>query len=215
MIPAFDTILSDKRLFYVAYVVVGLGVVGTGIYGYRWYQAGKEQAAYKELAQSIDAYERITMLADSEKELQDSERAFKAGAEGHSSSALYPFFLAFEADTLIRLGKIDEAAVLLDKAVKAMGQSNPLYHLYALKAALVKLDTQDATLQQEGRASLDSLASMAANPLQDMALYYAGLYADTKGDHSTAVTRFKEIIAHGKKDSYWYQRADEKVQAGD
>ncbi len=215
MIPVVHDIMSDKRLYYGALFVVGLGLVTGGWFGYRWFQASKERAAYKDLAESIDSYERVTTLADSETELKDSERAFRVGAEAHRSSVLYPFFLAFEADTLIRLGKGNEAAAQLDKAVKAMDQQHPLYYLYALKAALVKIDTQDATLEKEGRASLDTLASSAANPLQDMALYYVGLDADTKGDRARAAAKFKEIIAHGKKDSYWYQLADAKVKAGD
>lgn len=215
MIPSVNDIMSDKRLSYGALVVVGLGLAASAFYGYRWYQAGKERAAYKELAGSIDSYERITMLADSEKELTDSERAFRAGSEAHSSSALHPFFLAFEADALLRLGKVTEAAQQLDKAVKAMDKQHPLYYLYAIKAALVKIDTQDATLGKQGRAELDTLGSMAANPLQDMALYYGGLDADTNGDRAKAVSQFKEIIKHGKKDSYWYQLADAKVKAGD
>lgn len=215
MIPAMNDIMSNKRLSYGAVLIVGLGLVAATFYGYRWYRAGQEQAAYKDLAESIDAYERITTLADAEKELMDSERAFHVGAEAHRSSVLYPFFLAFEADALTRLGKVQEAAVLLDKAVKLMDQKNPLYYLYALKAALVKIDTQDATLEKEGRASLDSLASTAANPLQDMALYYGGLDADTKGDRARAISKYKEIITHGKQDSYWYQQADAKVKAGD
>ncbi len=206
--------MSDKRLAYGAWIVIGLGVAAAGIYGYRWYQAGKERAAYKEFVESVEAYEHITTLADVEKELQDSERAFHVGAEAHRSSALYPFFLAFEADALIRLGNIAQAAALLDTAVNHMDKQHPLYYLYALKAALVKIDTQDATLEKEGRASLDSLASMEANPLQDMARYYAGLDADTKGDRARAVSYYEKIMAQSSKDSYWYQLADEKVKAG-
>ncbi len=215
MARVVNDIMSDKRLYYGALLAVGLGLVTGGWFAYRWFQIGKERAAYKELAESIDAYERITTLADADAELKDSERAFRAGADAHHSSVLYPFFLAFEADTLISLGKVNEAAAQLDKAVKAMDQQHPLYYLYALKAALVKIDTQDATLEKEGRASLDTLASSAANPLQDMALYYGGRDADTKGDRARAAAKYKEIIAHGKKDSYWYQLADAKVKTGD
>jgi hypothetical protein len=215
MIPALNDIMSRKRLSYGALFFAVLSILAASFYGYRWYGARQERAAYKDLAESIDAYERISTLADAQKELMDSERAFHVGAEAHRSSVLYPFFLAFEADALTRLGKVQEAAVLLDKAVKLMDQKNPLYYLYALKAALVKIDTQDATLKKEGRVSLDSLASMAANPLQDMALYYGGLDAETTGDRTRAISKYKEIIIHGKQDSYWYQQADAKVKAGD
>ncbi len=145
----------------------------------------------------------------------DSERAFLAGAEAHRSSALYPYFLTFQADAFIRLGKLSEAAEIFDAAVKSMGKKHPLYFLYALKAALVKIDTKDATREKEGRATLDSLSRNRANPLQEMALYYSGLDASSLGDEARAQAKFKEVVARGKKDSYWYQLADMKLKTGD
>ena len=215
MIPVVQDMMLDKRVYYGAAILAVVLLLSGGWLGYRWYRVSQERAAYKELAESIDAYSRITTLADAEDQLMDSDRAFLAGAEAHRSSVLYPFFLAFQADTLIRLGKVVEAAKQLDKAVKAMDPQHPLYFLYAIKAALVKIDTKDATQEKEGRAMLATLASNVANPLQDMALYYSGLDADTQGEQSQAASKYKEIIAHGKKESYWYQLADAKLKAGD
>ena len=215
MIPAVQDMMLDKRTYYGAVIFAVVVLLTGGWFGYRWYQVGKERAAYRELAESIDSYARVTTLADANEQLMDSDRAFLAGAEAHRSSVLYPFFLAFQADTLIRLGKINEAATQLDKAVKAMDQQHPLYYLYALKAALVKIDTKDATLEKEGRAELGRLASNEVNPLQDMALYYSGLDADTRGEQALAATQYKALLAHGKTDSYWYQLADTKNKFGD
>ena len=102
MIPVVQDMMLDKRMYYGAAILLFAGLLTGGWFGYRWYQGGKERAAYKDLAESIDSYARITTLADAEAQLMDSDRAFLAGAEAHRSSVLYPFFLAFQADTLIR-----------------------------------------------------------------------------------------------------------------
>ena len=212
MLSAVQDIFSDKRVYYAGLITIFIGALTLGWFGYDWYRKGREQVAYKELAESIDSYSRIM---GGQTDLLDSERAFAAGAKNNSSSVLYPFFLSFQADTLIRQGKLVDGASLLDKAVSSMNTQHPLYYLYALKAALVKIDTQDATLEKQGRSDIDALASSKANPLKDMALYYKALDADTRDEHDTARSTFQEIIANDKKDSYWYQLADIKLKAGD
>ncbi len=212
MLATVQDMFSDKRVHFAGLIVILVGLGTFGWFGYSWYRKGVEQVAHKELAESIDSYSRI--MGD-QSDLLDSERAFAAGAKEHSSSVLYPFFLSFQADTLIRQGKLVDGAGLLDQAVKAMSTQHPLYYLYALKAALVKIDTQDATLEKQGRSEIDKLSSSKANPLKDMALYYKALDADTRDEHDLARSTFQEIIAHNKKDSYWYQLADIKLKAGD
>ncbi len=212
MITAVQDLLLGKRVYYGGLIFVVAAMLTLGWVGYSWHRKGVEQVAYKELAESIDAYARV--MGD-DTELLDSERAFAAGAEQHRSSVLYPFFLSFQADTVIRQGNLAQGAQLLEKAVNAMNQQHPLYYLYALKAALVKIDTKDAELEKQGRQEIDRLGSNNANPLKDMALYYKALDADTRDEHNLARSTYKEIIAHGKKDSYWYQLADIKLKAGD
>ena len=214
MIPSVRDVMSEKRVQYGIYAVIGIVVLGGLWFGYKQYQARNERNAFKEFSQASDAYLRITTLADAEDQLRDSDRAFFAGAEAHRSSVLYPYFLAFQADALIRLGKITDAARQLDKAIKAMDRQHPLYYLYALKAALVKIDTQDAELEKQGRAELDALSSDRANPLEDMALYYSALDASSRDEHERSQAQFKKIIAHNKRDSYWYLLADQKITSG-
>lgn len=207
-----DMLLGRRE---ITLLFVALAFLGLGVLGYRYYRSRVEQAAYKELAEAIDEYSRMTTFAADDSKLAETERAFAAGAEEHRSSVLYPFFIAFQADALIRQGNLTEGAQLLDKAIDAMDAQHSLYHLYALKAALVKIDTKDAALEKRGRDQLNLLASNVANPLQDMALYYKALDADTRGEQDLARSTYKEIIAHDKKDSYWYQLADMKLKAGD
>ena len=215
MFTAVQNFIDEKGLRYGIAFLLLFGL-GTGIwFGYKWYQKGKEQAAFKELAESVDAYTVALAGTESKEKLMDSERAFLAGSTAHQSSALYPFFLAFQADAFMRQGKIREAAEQLDKALAVMDKKNPLYYLYALKTALVNIDTKDATREQRGRAQLEELSNDVANPLQEMALVYSGLDARARGEKALALTKFNAVTARSKKDSFWRQLVEMKLKSGD
>ena len=182
------------------------GLLAAGWFGYSWYVRSKEQAAYKDLAESIDGYNK-SRLSGTEK-WTDVERGFEEGAKRNASSKLQPYFLVYQADALIEEGKQKEALALYDKALGLIPRSNPLYFLYAIKRALMKLDATDDGMQKQGRQELTMLAHDTANPMQDMARYYSGLDALSQGDASTAENYFKEI---SQQSAYWYQKAQEKL----
>jgi hypothetical protein len=207
------TLFSDKNIYYGSVVAALFGLAAAGWYGYTWYKRGQERAAYKSLAETVEGYTKFVGGYNPEK-LADSERAFRAGAQAHSSSGLYPFFLFFQADTLIEQDKLKEAVGLLDTALSKMSAKQPLYYEYALKRALVKIDVDDASLQKQGRDELETLMRDGANPSQDMALYYGALDAQARGDKITAAKRFEEIVAHGKTKSYWHQLAETQLKSG-
>ena len=122
--------------------------------------------------------------------------------------------MVYEADTLIHQGKIKEASVLMDKAVQEMDSQHPLYTTYALKRALLRLDSGDASLEKQGREELEALAQDKNNSARDSALYYSGLYAENRADKAQAEKRFKEIVDQAHEQSYWYQLAQNKLKVG-
>lgn len=199
-----------------AFALVGLLVAGW--YGYSWYNRSKEQAAYKDLAESLDAYSKVRQsMGHGEEKWTDIERGFKEGAQRNSSSKLQPYFLVFQADALIEQGKHQEALPLMDKAVSLLSKSNPLYYQYAIKRALMKTDAADEATQKQGRQELADLAKDATNPLQDMARYYAGLDALNQGDRSAAETILKEIQPGAKESAMrdsnvWHNLAQEALR---
>ncbi len=201
-------IWTQKRINTAAGILALAGLAGAGWFGYSWYMRSKEQVAYKDLAESIDGYVKSRISGGNAEKWIDVERGFQAGAKRNTSSKLQPYFLAFEADALIEQGKIKEAAILIDKAVGMISRDNPLYFLYAIKRALIKIDSSDEGMEKQGRQELAALAKDTANPMQDMARYYSGLDALSQGDKTAARNFFQEI---GQPTSFWYQTAQEKL----
>src|SRR5262245_58907145 len=131
MMPVTQDMLSEKRIYYGMGILALAGLLAAGWFGYSWYVRNKEQAAYKELAESIDAYIKSTGYGYNLEKLVDSERAFGVGAQKHTSSRLHPFFLAYQADALIQQGKQKDAVALFDKLITEIDRKHPLYYLFA------------------------------------------------------------------------------------
>lgn len=198
--------------------LVLVGLLAAGWYGYNWYSSSKEQTAYKDLAESLDAYSKMRQgMGHGEEKWSDLERGFREGAQRSGSSKLHPYFLVFQADALSEQGKHQEALALMDKAVPLISKKNPLYYLYAIKRALMKTDAADDAMQKQGRQELAHLAQDTANPLQDMARYYAGLDALGTGDRAKAETLLHEIKPGTKESAFndtgvWYNLAQEALR---
>ncbi len=220
MIPEMrQDIWTQKRIHALAGILALAGLVGAAWAGYTWYKRSKEQGAYRDLAQSIDGYLKMRYGASEMGKWADVEKGFEAGAGRNASSKLLPFFLAYQADALIEQGKLKEAIGLMDRSVSLLSPANPLYFLYAIKRALLKIDFSDAQTQQQGRKELDALMQDTTNPMQDMARYYSGVDALSQGDTAKAQNLFGQIRAHvpsqsgtEEADSLWYQMAQEKLR---
>lgn len=207
-----------RKDFKDMYLYAGLGIfllgtlVGLGYLGFTWYKSAKEQAAYKDLSESIEGYEKVKATGGaSSKEaasaLADVLQAFQIGAERHRSSSLYPYFVFYQADILGKQGKEQEAVQLMDTATAHMDKRSILYFLYALKDALMNIDSSDTPRVQKGRELLETLANDSKNPLQDMARYYSALDARSQGEGEAAQKRFQQIIAGKDENSIWYKKA--------
>lgn len=172
MISAVSDAWNDKRTTYGILFLVVAALCAAGWYGYSYYVDRKEQAAYKDLAESIDGYVKARSLEQGEQNWADVERAFDVGAQRHGSSSLYPYFLAYKADALVQQGKLKEAAAVLDTVVSNIGKQQPLHSVYALKRALVKIDSDDEPLRTQGKAELTALAQDLKSPVHTLAAQY-------------------------------------------
>lgn len=206
---------SFQHSIYIIYSVIifVLALILTGTwFGYAWYIKSYEQAAHKDLAYNIDEYYRHFSSSIDELFLNDIKRAFEIGAKRHSHSNLYPYFLAYQADALVHLGKYNEAIEIMDKMLQAMPKKNNLYYLYAIKSALMKLDTKESKLKEQGLSLLKNFSQDENNPLRDMSLYYYALYLFYNNQKDMAQKLWQELIARSDKDSGWHQLALERIE---
>lgn len=213
MSPITHDTLFAKRIQYLVILALMSALIAAGWFGYRWYSDRYEQAAYKDLAESIDGYHKALVSSQEGDRWTDVERAFTVGAERHQKSRLYPYFLAYKADALIHQGKQQEALAAMKSLTQQLPLDNPLYYLYKVKYALIKLDATDTATQQEGRQELIQFGQDVKNPVRDMALYQAGLDAWYKGNKEQAQKLWDIILNRSTKESHWYQLAQAKVRS--
>jgi predicted negative regulator of RcsB-dependent stress response len=178
---------------------------------YRWYEDYRTEQAHGVLAHAIELFERAEQ--ENTKVLwEETDRAFSQGYSSYSGTSLAPYFLAFQSEIAVRQDERVKARELMDKAVHVMARTAKLYGPYAVKLALMQIDSGEPALVEKGTSSLHALAHDSKNPDRDMALYYEGLRLFEQGDRSAAEKIWHTLVGdvHGA-DSIWAQIAQAKL----
>lgn len=184
--------LVDWAKNNLAIVGVGAGLIvllAGGGYGYHYFGVQKEQAANTVLG---DCMSQFDQAAQGKANFADVAIMCQAGYEKFKNTKVAPYMLAIQADALLAEQKQQEALDTLNTMLTQIGSSSPLYPLYSLKQALLKLDMPDETLNQTGLQELEKLAADANNIYNDAAQFYVGFYHSTHGNAQKA----KEVWAH-------------------
>lgn len=203
----------------LAVLLVGFG----SYYTYHYVSSSREQAAYKALAESYDFFDQAVASdngKDKEKNMhvwRDVEVSFKTGYELNKNSSLAPYFLAFQAETQIRQGELEKAVTTMDHMMSALKKDSPLFALYSVKRALMKMDVSDENIKGQGLEELIALANEEVNPNRDMALYYLGEYYWSKDDYAKAHVAWrylKDMESQGKSPtpSPWFDLVKSRVE---
>ncbi|MBS1986889.1 hypothetical protein JST99_03080 [Candidatus Dependentiae bacterium] len=204
-------VLFDKvDMRYVGLAVTSVVLVAAGFAGYRWHRANKEQKAQEAFSSCMREYQR----AERDPNLwPNAELVFKLAIEQNPSSSFTPSLLAYQAETLVQMGKPEQALECMNKAVELLSTSSELYHLYATKQALMMMDAADDSTKEKGLAVLTTLANNSTNNVRDMAQYYLGLYSWVHDDIATARAVWSELLPLAEADpaSPWAERAAQKL----
>lgn len=187
--------------------VMILAVAG---FGYRWWTGYRSEQAHAGLARAIELFERAEQEGTASA-WEEAERAFGQGYENYSGSSLAAYFLAFQSEIALRQGNTQKARELLGKAVQSMAVSAPLYGAYAVKLALMDMDSDNPDLIEKGTKALQQLASNTRNKDRDMALYYQGLHLFQAGDRAAAEKVWQPLVGVQGTDSVWAQAAQAKL----
>lgn len=217
MIPWYQKVLGTEkqRVVYAKYGAIALGVafILTGLFfGHRWYVVYREREAQAVLADYMHKAQ-----VDSDASLAAIEMLFQEGAQKQSGSYLEPYFLVFQANTMIKEGKLDDAIGIMEKAIATMSKNNLLLPLFEVKRALMQLDSKVEATKDAGFQKLTELAHNVNNPYADMASFFLGNYywSEDKLDEATKV--WQELIEAQRKQeivasSPWAQLAQSKLQ---
>lgn len=172
------------------YAVLGICVALGSYYGYRWYVVQREKAAQKVFAECVLKYR---MAGEDATLWPEVQAMFTHGYTAHRSSNLAPYFLVYQADSMMQQGKFEDAVEHMRRAVVSMPSHAPVYHLYKTKYALMRFDL--AGQEQEALSDLQALAYDTHNIYRDMALYYLGLYHWTHDNMQEAHHIWDDLLA--------------------
>lgn len=216
----YRKLLQDRNTrIYIAVFILGIVGVG-GYYAYSWHSNNVQKLAQKAFSESLEVYKQALSL-DFAKEVPEKDRqnlwaeaeiAFKTGYQQNKSSTLAPFFLAYEAQALLKQNKLDQAYEALSDGLKKIPSSSPFSYLYQVTQALIEIDKQDV---QKGVDSLEKLTKDKNNPLKDMAVFYLGEYYLSNNEIAKARLQFESLDSmktDAKQDSPWVTLAKARLQ---
>jgi len=202
-----------QQLVRCASIGAGVLVIILGIFfGWRMYVSYREESAHAAFAQQLDLYNQAKAGKNT---WANVEMAFKVAHSQHSGSYLAPYFLAFQADALVQQQKTTEALMVMNTMLDALPHSSPFYGLYAGKRALIKLDSNEQTVQQEGLQELTALAQDVHNVHNDMAQFYLASYNWSKNNVDQARQLWQSLADANKQAaiaSPWATMAADKLE---
>lgn len=190
LVQWFDRALKQAKNYYQFLIVGGLGIalVGSGIWGYVYYKNKVRAQAYKDFMLSMQYYEGAVkskkdkndypdmrfFQSESDK-WQQTEQIFRQNYEKYKNTEMASVFLAFLSESLLNLGKTEQAVEML-KSFIAQVSSKEIKDCYTLKIALIKMDSKDAKVKEEGLNDLIACANDENNSSSEIALYQVGAY---------------------------------------
>ena len=219
-----DEVLSYRYGKEVVLLVLVAGVSFGGYQGYAWHRSNQEKNAQYAMAEAIEELDKANYyLLDpksqniplAEQYLKDAQLAFDVMNGTYSSSKLYPYACAFQADIALRQGDVSSALQLLDTALSKMSVKDKLYGMLQIKKALVLIDTNNA---ETGIASLEKYAFDKKNPHADTAAFYLGYYYFVNNNKNDAIRVWSELVqsmkAFDKKSekSPWLLLVEDKLE---
>lgn len=208
---AIDTLIKHKKQTLMG---IGLTVclVFAGI-GYTVYRQKMQVKAHATLVAALKVFEAPvvagssnksdvkmpTQFATEEEKWNKVQEIFKDAYNNHKGAGIAPYFLTYQAEALVQLGKFDEAIQALTDAIRLM-KSTELKAFYQVKLALIKLDSPKH--QQEGLTELKKYADDQQGLAHENALYHMGNYYWYKKDFVQARNYWQQlVIKYGLKDA--------------
>ncbi len=210
-----------KKFYSVKYIrIIFFGLLAScfvvaSYFGYRWRYTSKQRAAYMVFSDCMNVYNQGFQSADSKK-LEEAAAMFDVGYKKHSGSSIAPFFILFQAKSLLENGKREKAIELMESGVKNLSTSSSLFFIYKNSLALMKIDSKDSSVSLVGVNSLQDLAYNKNNISRDMSLYYVGLYFDSQNDVEKSKKTFNDLVQLKSEKQFlqspFVQMAEEKLK---
>jgi len=226
---SYDYVLKYKK---EAILIVGgcLALIALGV-GYSFYRSGLQKKAQKSFAHSLKFFDAVVNTPESKQEdvldldaeffttekekWTKVESEFKKGYQNNKSSGIAPFFLAHQAEALVNLGRLSDAIDVLKNAVKMMDSSSTKTY-YEVKLALMKLDSGNPDMINEGLNTLKTISLEERNSAHAMVLYRLGEHFWYAKNNNEAKNYWNQLVLKygktSKQPSWWAQKANQKLK---
>lgn len=192
----FNELLTHKYAKFVLGGLLGVLLFAAGFFMYRWRSVVVQEKAVSAFLDCMEDYDSAVSAKTDEVKGQlwtEAAMNFETGYLQNKSASFSPYFLAFQADALSRRGELEEAIQLMNKVVKKIPKSSPVYYMYKMKWALMCVDSSDEKVRDSGVSELKTLAYDRENPNNDFALFYLGKYFANKGDVEAARKTWNDL----------------------
>ena len=210
-------------------IVVALSV---GTFGYFYYKQNREERAFRALTTALEYFDAPITKAEDRKDddlsifgkkefsneqekWQKVESVFREEYNNFRNSNIASFFLAYQAEALIKQSKLHDAAEVLSIAIPKMSDKDAK-SFYNIKLALVQIDTKENVSIQNGLERLRSIASEENNPAHDLSLYHLGEYYWNQKNFKEAKNYWNQLVLKYDQDSKypspWSSEAKKKLK---
>jgi len=193
-----------KQVLIVA--MTGAIVLGFVALGYVYYKNKVRANAYKEFMSAMLYYDGVVQgkkvnsnypgikqfMSENDKWTQ-SEQVFKQAYQNYKNTELAPVFMAFQAEALLNLGKIDDAVKVLKNVIDSV-DSQEIKDLYKVKVALINMDSKDEKIQGEALIHLIAVANNDSSAASEIALYQAGSYFWSQKKYNEAKDYWQRLL---------------------
>jgi tetratricopeptide (TPR) repeat protein len=208
LIKWIDDLFKKTVKYHKILIVAGLGVIvlGGAFFGYGYYKNKMRTNAYKDFISALAYYDGVvkdkkmdsnySSIKQFESETdkwQQTEQAFKQGYQNYKNTELAPAFLAFQAEALLNLGKVDDAIKVLKDVIDQV-KSDEIRDSYKLKVALINMDKKDEKAQTEGFNELIKIADNDSSIASEAALYQAGSFFWNQKKYNEAKNYWQRLL---------------------
>lgn len=209
-----DFAIARKRKLIIGAAILVSALVFS--IGYVYYKNKLQERAHKSFVRALKIYDAkigaksenmldvdFKSFSTPEEKWTAVTNVFKEGFENYKSAGIAPFFLVYESEALLNLGKVDESIEVLRQALNLMGKKNAAYSYFNIKLALMLIDTKKQELEKEGIEVLKEIAHDSKNSANDLALYRLGEYFWFAKNYDEAKNYWNQLnVAYGKKSAH-------------
>jgi hypothetical protein len=176
--------VHERRLL-IAITALALSalLILIGSWGYKKYAEARDKKSQLAFVEQLERFEAMRINPEADTIGWEAlGHGFARGYVEHSTSSLAPFFLAFQSEVVAHQGLQAEALDLLDRAIAGMRKNTDIRNIYAIKRAVMRLDSENEKISAQGKRELLDLAQDMNNSSQGLAWYHLLEYAIVQRD---------------------------------